>query len=92
MAISMMIPIPLTNTAPAAGVFVTSFGLQEDDGFITLAGLIICLIAGLMSTTIIIIAVGAISLAIENGDTLWQAITNLDKEVLKEQFKEILPF
>jgi hypothetical protein len=29
MAISMMIPIPGTNTLPAMGVFVTSFGLSE---------------------------------------------------------------
>jgi len=54
MAISMMIPIPGTNTAPAMGIFVTSFGLQEDDGFITLAGLTICLLAGVVSTSIII--------------------------------------
>lgn len=31
MAISMMIPIPGTNTLPAIGIFVTSFGLLEDD-------------------------------------------------------------
>lgn len=54
MAISMMIPIPGTNTAPAMGIFVTAFGLQEDDGFITLAGLTICLLAGIVSTSIII--------------------------------------
>jgi len=36
------------------GIFVTSFGLQEDDGFITLAGLTICLLAGVVSTSIII--------------------------------------
>ncbi len=54
MAISMMIPIPGTNTAPAMGIFVTAFGLQEDDGFITLAGLVICLLAGILSTSIII--------------------------------------
>lgn len=54
MAISMMIPIPGTNTAPAMGIFVTAFSLQEDDGFITLAGLTICLLAGIVSTSIII--------------------------------------
>jgi len=53
MAISMMIPIPGTNTLPAMGVFVTAFGLQEDDGLITLAGLMICLCAGILSTSII---------------------------------------
>lgn len=53
MAISMMIPIPGTNTAPAMGIFVTAFGMQEDDGFIVLAGLVICLIAGAVSASII---------------------------------------
>lgn len=53
MAISMMIPIPGTNTAPAMGIFVTAFGMQEDDGFIVLAGLSLCLIAGVVSASII---------------------------------------
>lgn len=57
MAISMMIPIPGTNTAPAMGIFVTAFGLQEDDGFITLGGLVICLLAGILSTSIILAAI-----------------------------------
>ncbi len=89
MALSMMIPIPLTNTAPAFGVFVTAFGLQEDDGFITLAGLIICLTAGILSSIILFIAFKAINLAISEGDTFFQAMMNLDKEVLKEQLKSI---
>ncbi|MGB5595785.1 MAG: exopolysaccharide biosynthesis protein [Crocosphaera sp.] len=54
MSISMMIPIPGTNTLPAIGIFVTAFGLQEDDGFISLAGLVICLMAAIFSTSIII--------------------------------------
>ena len=53
MSMFMMIPIPGTNTLPAIGIFVTAFGLQEDDGFISLGGLVICLIAGSMSTLII---------------------------------------
>lgn len=53
MAISMMIPIPGTNTLPAIGIFVTAFGLQEDDGFISLGGLVICLMAAILSTSII---------------------------------------
>lgn len=54
MGISMMIPIPGTNTLPAMGIFVTGFGLIEDDGFISLGGLILCLMAGILSTSIII--------------------------------------
>jgi hypothetical protein len=54
MSISMMIPIPGTNTAPAIGIFVTGFGLLDDDGAISLAGLVICLIAGALSTSILL--------------------------------------
>lgn len=53
MSIFMIIPIPGTNTLPAIGIFITAFGLQENDGFISLVGLIICIIAGTMSTLII---------------------------------------
>ena len=45
MSISMMIPIPGTNTLPAIGIFMIGFGLQEDDGAICLAGLVVCLLA-----------------------------------------------
>jgi hypothetical protein len=55
MAISMMIPIPGTNTLPAMGIFLTGFGLMDDDGAITLAGLVLCLM-GLTLTTSILFA------------------------------------
>jgi len=45
MSISMMIPIPGTNTLPATGIFIIGFGLQEDDGAICLAGLMVCFLA-----------------------------------------------
>ncbi len=45
MSISMMIPIPGTNTLPAIGIFMIGFGLQEDDGAICLVGLTFCLLA-----------------------------------------------
>ena len=54
MSISMMIPIPGTNTLPAIGVFVTGFGLFEDDGAITLAGLVICLMGATLSVSILV--------------------------------------
>ncbi|MBW4650763.1 MAG: exopolysaccharide biosynthesis protein [Kastovskya adunca ATA6-11-RM4] len=54
MAISMMIPIPGTNTLPAMGIFITGFGLIEDDGAISLAGLVVCLMAAILSTSILI--------------------------------------
>lgn len=65
MAISMMIPIPGTNTAPAVGIFIIAFGLQEDDGFICLIGLIVCIIAGCVSASIIF---GAIM----GSSSVWQ--------------------
>ncbi len=54
MGISMMIIIPGTNTLPAIGVFVTGFGLQEDDGVITLGGLVLCLMGAILSGSILI--------------------------------------
>ncbi len=53
MAISMMIPIPGTNTLPAMGIFVTGFGLLDDDGAITLAGLVVCVMGFILSTSIL---------------------------------------
>lgn len=53
MSISMMIPIPLTNTLPAMGIFVTGFGLLDDDGAISLAGLTICVMGAALSSTIL---------------------------------------
>ncbi|MCL2923958.1 MAG: exopolysaccharide biosynthesis protein [Trichodesmium sp. MAG_R04] len=54
MAISMMIPIPGTNTLPAIGIFVTGFGLLDDDGIISLGGLVLCLMGAALSGTILI--------------------------------------
>nr|WP_263011680.1 MULTISPECIES: exopolysaccharide biosynthesis protein [unclassified Laspinema] len=53
MAISMMIPIPGTNTLPAMGIFVTGFGLLDDDGAITLAGLVLCVMGFILSSSIL---------------------------------------
>lgn len=57
MSISMMIPIPGTNTLPAIGIFVTGFGLVEDDGAISLLGLIICALGATLSISILIAVV-----------------------------------
>lgn len=50
----MMIPLPGMNTPPAMGIFVTRFGLIEDDGAISLGGLVFCLMGGILSTSILI--------------------------------------
>ena len=57
MSISMMIPIPGTNTLPAMGIFVTGFGLVEDDGVISLAGLVLCLLGAILSISILVAVV-----------------------------------
>ncbi|RMF22453.1 MAG: exopolysaccharide biosynthesis protein [Cyanobacteria bacterium J083] len=54
MSISMMIPIPGTNTIPAIGIFVTGFGLVEDDGIISLGGLFISAVGAAISLSIFI--------------------------------------
>lgn len=59
MSISMMIPIPGTNTLPAIGIFIIGFGLQEDDGLISLGGLTVCVLALVVVLGIII---GGVSL------------------------------
>ena len=54
MSVSMMIPIPGTNTLPAIGIFVTGFGLIEDDGLISLFGLIVCAMGAALSISIFV--------------------------------------
>ncbi|PSP30004.1 MAG: hypothetical protein BRC59_05795 [Cyanobacteria bacterium SW_4_48_29] len=54
MSLSMMIAIPGTNTLPAIGVFVTGFGLLEEDGAISLAGLVLCVIGASLSISILV--------------------------------------
>lgn len=74
MSISMMIVIPGTNTLPAIGIFVTGFGLVEDDGAISLFGLIICALGAAVSTSILIAVVWG-------GSSLIDVI----KELIREQ-------
>ena len=60
MSISMMIPIPGTNTLPAIGIFVTAFGLLEDDGVICIAGLFICSLGLALTTSILVFGAVAV--------------------------------
>jgi hypothetical protein len=60
MAMSMMIPIPGTNTLPAIGIFITGFGLLDDDGAISLAGLVVCLLGIALSSFILIFGYEAV--------------------------------
>lgn len=60
MGISMCIPIPGTNTLPAMGIFITAFGLLEDDGLICIAGLFVCSLAATLTTAILVFGVAAV--------------------------------
>jgi hypothetical protein len=60
MAISMMIPIPGTNTLPAMGIFVISFGLLEEDGLICIGGLFLCSLGAVLTTSILVFGTVAV--------------------------------
>lgn len=64
MAISMLIPIPGTNTLPAIGIFVTGFGLLDDDGAISLSGLVLCLMGLTLTSLILLFGYEAVKAAI----------------------------
>ncbi|MEO1095111.1 MAG: exopolysaccharide biosynthesis protein [Cyanobacteria bacterium J06638_28] len=65
MAVSMCIPIPGTNTLPAIGIFITGFGLLDDDGLISLAGATVCVLAGTVSGVILFAGVKGTSAAVK---------------------------
>ena len=48
MAFLMMLPIPLTNTVPAAAVFLLGIGLVEKDGWVVLAACVMAALAALL--------------------------------------------
>ncbi len=64
MAVSMMIPIPGTNTLPAIGIFIIGFGLLDDDGAISLAGLVVCTMGITLSGLILVFGYEAVKAAI----------------------------
>ncbi|WP_416674754.1 exopolysaccharide biosynthesis protein [Egbenema bharatensis] len=64
MSISMMIPVPLTNTLPAIGIFVVGFGLIDDDGAISLAGLVLCVLGAILTSSVLLFGYTAVRTAI----------------------------
>jgi hypothetical protein len=58
-SVSMMLPIPLTNTLPALGIFLISLGLLEEDIVFAIFGLIVAA-AGLTITGLILFAIFAL--------------------------------
>jgi len=65
MSISMMIPIPLTNTLPAMGIFITGFGLLDEDGFISLMGLTVCAMGAALTTSVLLFGYTAVRAGID---------------------------
>ncbi len=53
MAISMMIPIPGTNTVPAISIFVIGVGLLDEDGIVSGVGVVFS-VFGLLVTSLIL--------------------------------------
>ena len=51
--ISMCIPVPLTNTVPALGIFLIGLGSLEEDGLVGISGMLVA-IAGLMLAATVI--------------------------------------
>ena len=49
MSLFMMLPIPLTNTAPSFVIFVLAAGILEEDGLLLLAGLLLAPVAALVA-------------------------------------------
>jgi hypothetical protein len=49
MSLFMMLPIPLTNTAPSFVIFVLAAGILEEDGLLLLAGLLLAPVAAVIS-------------------------------------------
>ena len=65
MAMSMMVPIPLTNTVPAIGIFLIGFGLLDEDGVISVAGLLVCAIGAALTASILTLGYATVRGAID---------------------------
>lgn len=52
-AISMIIPVPLTNTAPAMGIFFIGLGTIEEDGLFAVGGMIVAACGLILSATVL---------------------------------------
>lgn len=65
LSVSMMIPIPGTNTLPAIAIFIMGFGLLDDDGMISLTGLTVGILAGSLSGVILFAGAKGTSAAID---------------------------
>ncbi len=78
MACSMTLPLPLTNTVPAMGIFITGFGLLDDDGAISLLGLAVGTLGLALTSTLLYL----IFFVFDNIDLAAEAIKNWIKTAL----------
>jgi len=53
--ISMCIPIPLTNTAPALGVFFIGLGLLEEDALVALGGSVVAFLGLTITVSLLVL-------------------------------------
>ncbi|MBI1318653.1 MAG: exopolysaccharide biosynthesis protein [Candidatus Hydrogenedens sp.] len=53
--ISMCIPVPLTNTAPALGIFLIGLGMLEEDGLCGLAGIAVAIAGLVLAATVLVL-------------------------------------
>lgn len=79
MALLMILPIPLTNTAPAGVIFLIALGLTEEDGLVCLFGAIIGAFAVLLYGGVIYLFA---KLLIEVGGD-WSGAAEAFKELLR---------
>lgn len=76
MALSMMIPIPGTNTLPAMGIFLIGFGLQEDDGVISLGGMVFAALVAIAMGSVFYVALYGGTSAIDSLKLWLQGLGN----------------
>lgn len=74
MSCLMILPIPLTNTAPAMVIFLIGVGLTEDDGLLAVAGFALGVLATLFYAVVIVLL---LTLGVQGIDALKESILSL---------------
>lgn len=62
---SMIIPLPLTNTPPAMGVFLIGIGMLEHDGFFGVVGWIVSLLGVTLTISILVFGFAAVEAVVK---------------------------
>lgn len=70
-SISMILPIPLTNTGPSLGIFIMGIGFLQEDELFEFFGLLVGLAGIALSLSIIFFGVTAVEFAINQIRTLF---------------------